>query len=414
MLEEYKIVGKMYENSRFVSFRAIKKTSGQRVILKLLKSSNRDESRASDLEHEYELLKSIDDPGIIKVYEIIRSRMDYVLVMEEFEGEHLQTLIGKNGMDIKLFLDLAIKITRVLGRLHKRNIIHKNINPGSILADFYTKDVKLASFEISEGPEIQGENRQLWLPDGLLYISPEQTLRMDEPVDSRSDLYSLGITFYHMLSGHPPFESKDPMEAIHFHIARKAKSLSQINVDIPHVLSDIIEKLMNKKPEDRYQTAEGLETDLVKCSTLLKTVNGKNIIKPFEIAKNDVSDKFAISKKLFGRDKELEMLKKAYESSCNGCLKVVMVTGPAGIGKTSLVNEFVRNVLEDKGVYAFGKYDQYKESQPYSAFFQAFGGIVKRILMQNENEILRWREAILNCLKSNAQIIIGGIPELEK
>ena len=292
-------------------------------------------------------------------------------------------------MDVQPFLETAIRLVQILDRLHTNN-----------RQAYLVDQQSFASFVNEAGTTLPGK-----LKGPLLYMSPEQSNRVDRRVDFRSDFYSLGVMFYELLAGRLPFYSEDPMEVVHFHIAQKAKPLTGVNTDIPPVLSDIVGKLMEKNPGDRYQTASGLLADLERCRISLQ---------PFAIATDDGPGEFAVPGKLYGREKEIEILKDFYQAAKYGGLQTVMVAGYAGIGKTSLVYELAGFVLADGGLFSFGKFDQYQSSTPYSAFIQALQAVIRGVLTGSESEILDWKERMLDCLQGNAQIMIEIIPEVEK
>ena len=293
-------------------------------------------------------------------------------------------------MDVQLFVETAIRLVQILDRLQHNN------RQANVLVD----QQSFASFVNEAGTTLTGK-----LNDPLPYMSPEQSNRLDRRVDFRSDFYALGVMFYEMLAGRLPFYSEDPMEVVHFHIAQKAKPLTGVNTGIPPVLSDIVGKLMEKNPGDRYQTAGGLLADLARCRISLQ---------PFAIAADDDPGEFTVPGQLYGREKEIEILKDSYRAAKDGGLQTVMIAGDAGVGKTSLVSELARFVLADGGLFSSGKFDQYQRNTPYSAFIQALQAVIRGILTGSENEILDWKERMLACLQGNARIVIEIIPDVEK
>ncbi len=313
----------------------------------------------------------------------------------------LEDMLRRKPLDIKSILMIGLKISEELARLHGQKIIYKNIRPNSIRVSFDRCHVKLK--DVSPGVSCP--------PADLRYLSPEQTGRINRQVDPRTDLYSLGILFYHMLSGQPPFNANDPLELIYAHLAREVLPLSRLNPSIPSVLSDITHKLMHKKPEDRYQTAGALQRDLEKCLELLNLENQFEQIEPFEIAQFDKQRGLSIPNKLFGRDTELETLKQVYRRVKDGSQELIFLSGYSGVGKTSVVNKFLEYVRENEGSFSGGKFDQYKSNLPYLAFIQACQAILKEILSENQAVVRHWKEEILTALAPNAQLIVDLIPE---
>ena len=244
----------------------------------------------------------------------------------------------------------------------------------------------------------------------LAYSSPEQTGRMNRQVDYRSDYYSLGIVMYELLSGHLPFESDSVMELVHSHIAKKPSPPSRLNPVVPEALDSIVLKLLAKNAEDRYQSLDGLLSDIEWCRQSLAQTG---VIEPFPLARNDVYDRLQISQKLYGRDNECTRLLQAFKNVAAGNVELLLVTGYAGIGKSSLVNEMHKPVVAQGGYFISGKFDQFRRTIPYSAFNQAFRELMRQILTESESRIAQWRNRLRKALGPNGQLIIDVIPELE-
>jgi serine/threonine protein kinase len=250
----------------------------------------------------------------------------------------------------------------------------------------------------------------------LHYISPEQTGRMNRTVDYRTDLYSLGITFYEMLTGTVPFESHDSLEVIHSHIARKPVPPVERNAAIPAVVSDIVMKLMSKNAEDRYQNAFGLLHDLNECAKGL--AGGK--IKSFDLARQDISNRFIIPQKLFGREKELTELISSFDRVCGsqqtdkpGTAGIMLVSGSPGVGKSALIHEIHKPITARRGYFISGKYEQFRRDKPYSGIIQALQQLISQILAESEEMIGVWKKNILDAVGNNGKIIINMIPMVE-
>ncbi|AFQ45999.1 AAA family ATPase [Desulfosporosinus meridiei] len=316
--------------------------------------------------------------------------------------EELQELL-KTTLDLRSALTIGLKTVEAVALLHDQKIICKNIHPGNILVSSDRGRVKLKDMSLPGLP-----------PSDLHYISPEQTGRINQQVDTRTDLYSLGAVLYHLFSGQPPFKAADPLELVYAHLAREARPLNRLNPEIPLVLSHILHKLLQKKLEDRYQTAYALQHDLQKCLAALerKEQGGAEVIEPFEIALLDKPRGLAIPNQLFGREKELETLKQVYQRVLKGQQELIFVSGYSGVGKTSLVKGFLDYVREGGGIYLVGKFDQYKSNVPYTAFIQAFQPHLRRILSENQTTLAAWQEKLVSALSPNAQLIVEIIPEL--
>ncbi|WP_413201330.1 ATP-binding protein, partial [Nostoc piscinale] len=300
----------------------------------------------------------------------------------------------------------------ILNLLYHERIIHKDIKPSNILINPQNKQVKLIDFSIAS--LLPRETQTLVNPNvlegTLAYISPEQTGRMNRGIDYRTDFYSLGVTFFELLTNELPFQSQDAMELVHSHIAKTTPLLHKINPDIPSVISEIVSKLMAKNAEDRYQSALGLKFDLEKCLNQLKETCE---IRDFKIASRDLCDRFIIPDKLYGRDTEVQTLLEAFERVSQGATEMMLVAGFSGIGKTAVVNEVHKPIVRQRGYFIKGKYDQFQRNIPFSAFVQAFRDLMGQLLTESDAQIQQWKHKILEAVGDNGQVIIEVIPELE-
>ena len=315
-------------------YRARRASDGQPVILKFLSQDYHTPAQIRRYKQEYHLTCQLDSPSIIKVYSLEEWRRSYAIVLEDFGGISLkQWLQQHENLSLKEFLVMAIAITESLGQIHSQNIIHKDINPTNIVFNPETKALKIIDFGIStqlnrENPTLKNPN---FLEGTLAYISPEQTGRMNRGLDYRTDFYSLGATFYEMLTGKPPFVTKDSLELVHCHIAKKIPSPSEINPSVPPVIAEIVIKLMRKNAEDRYQSVWSLKADLENCCRRLEATGN---VGSFPLADRDISARFQISQKLYGREGEISKLLTALERvSETGKIELILVTGYSGIGK---------------------------------------------------------------------------------
>jgi serine/threonine protein kinase len=316
-----------------------------------------------------------------------------VLVLEDPGGEPLDTLVTK-PMELRQFLRLGIGLTATLSRLHERGLIHKEIKPANVLVNPSTGEVRLTGFGIATRLP-----RQRQLPESpefiagtLPYMAPEQTGRMNRSIDSRSDLYSLGVTLYEILTGALPFSASDPMEWVHCQIARQPVAPCDRRKDIPPCLSTIIMKLLAKTPEERYQTAAGVEHDLRRCLQAWET---EYRIEEFPLGEHDRPDRLVIPEKLYGREREVEMLLAAFDRVlASGTPELVLVSGYSGVGKSSVVNELHKVLVPPRALFASGKFDQYKRDIPYSTLAQGFQNLIRPLLGKSEAELARWRDAL--------------------
>ncbi|MHC5594742.1 MAG: trifunctional serine/threonine-protein kinase/ATP-binding protein/sensor histidine kinase [Nostoc sp.] len=408
----YKISSQLYVGSRTRVYRAIREQEAVPVVIKVLASEYPSLNELLQFRNQYTISKNLNIPGIIHPLSLEAYRNGYILVMEDRGEISLREYIEPSTISLVEFLAIAIQLTDILHDLHQNCVIHKDIKPANILIHPQTKEVKLIDFSIAsllpkETQEIKNPNI---LQGTLAYISPEQTGRMNRGIDYRSDFYSLGVTFYELLTGELPFTSDEPMELVYCHIAKMPRELGN-REEIPQVLSDIVMKLMAKNAEDRYQSALGLKYDLEKCLYQLKET-GK--VRDFEIGKRDVCDRFLIPEKLYGRETEVTTLLAAFERVANGNSEMMLVAGFSGIGKTAIVNEVHKPITRQQGYFIKGKFDQLNRNIPLSAFVQALRDLIRQFLSEFDTQLAQWKTKILEVLGGNGQVLIEMIPELEQ
>jgi len=335
-----------------------------------------------------------------------------MLMLEDPGGVPLDRLLGE-PMELSRFLRFAVGLASALGKLHKRGLIHKDIKPANILVDSAAGAVWLTGFGIASRlpRERQSPEPPEVIAGTLAYMAPEQTGRMNRSIDSRSDLYSLGVTFYEMLTGVLPFNASDPMEWVHCHVARQPPRLTERLEPIPEPISAIVSKLLAKTAEERYQTAAGLQADLTKCLAEWQSLGN---IEPFLLGKHDVPDRLLTPEKLYGRYSVCKALLAAFDRVItSGIPELVLVSGYSGIGKSSVVNELHKVIVPPRGIFISGKFDQHKRDIPYATLGQAFQGLVRQILSKSEKEVAYWRDAIREAVGTNGQLMVNLIPELE-
>src|ERR687885_921400 len=316
-LPGYQILEQIYESVNSLVYRAIRQQDNQFVILKLLKKDYPTPPEITRYKQEYEITRKLNLDGVVHAYGLEPYQRSLAIILEDFGASSLKELMNESEgtkafLHLPRFLNIAIQITETLSKIHAANVIHKDINPSNIVFNPETGIIKIIDFGIStvltrENPTLKNPNV---LEGTLAYMSPEQTGRMNRTLDYRTDFYSLGITFYELLTGRLPFETTDALELVHCHIAKQPVPPHQLNPEIPKVVSDIVMKLMAKTAEERYQSAWGLKADLEKCLTQLQA-NGN--VTDFPLASSDISDKFQIPQKLYGREAEVETLLAAFE-----------------------------------------------------------------------------------------------------
>ncbi len=407
----YRIDDQIYESYNSFVYRGCDRESNRPVILKMLKQASPPPEKIAWFKREYERTRDLDLPGVIDAYRLETDQHRWVIVLEDFGGQSLDLLMRSQSFTLKEFLSIAIRVADILGQIHQRHVIHKDINPSNIVLNPTTGQLKLIDFGISttltrENPSLRNPNV---LEGTLAYISPEQTGRMNRAMDYRTDFYSLGVTFYQLLTGQLPFQTTDAMELVHAHIAKHPPSPHTLKANIPQPLSDIIMKLMAKNAEDRYQSAYGLKVDLEECQRQWQTTGQIDF---FSIGEQDVSDKFQIPQKLYGREKEIDLLLSAFERVSQGNSEIVLVSGYSGIGKSALVKEIHKPITRQHGYFIAGKFDQLQRDIPYASLVQAFRSLIQQLLLESEAEIARWRQELLASFGPNGQVIIDVIPEV--
>lgn len=411
-LPGYLIINILYDGVRTQVYRGQHKLTQQSVAIKILKSEYPTFSELLHFRNQYTIAKNLNLPGVIQFYSVEAYRNGFALVMEDMGGVSLQDYIRGQPLALDEFLPLAMQMAQSLEGLYQNRIIHKDIKPQNILINPETKQVKIIDFSISsllprENPVLQNPNG---LEGTLAYMSPEQTGRMNRGIDYRTDFYSLGVTFYQLLTGQLPFWTTDPMELVHCHIAKIAIPPSEVNPAIPKMVNDIVLKLMAKTPENRYQSAYGIRNDLEKCWQQWQ--NQKTILL-FELAKRDICDHFVIPEKLYGRETEVATLLATFDRVAKGTTEMMLVSGFSGIGKTAIVNEIHKPIVRQRGYFIAGKFDQFKRNLPFSALVQAFQNLMQQLLTESDSQLHQWKVNILGALGENAQVIIDVIPELE-
>ncbi len=364
------------------------------------------------LEHEYSLREEFDSDWAARPLSLVRREGRPMLILEDAGGEPLDRLLGQ-PMELSRFLRIAVGLASTVGKLHHQGLIHKDIKPANILVNSASGAAWLTGFGIASRlpRERQSAEPPEMIAGTLAYMAPEQTGRMNRSIDSRSDLYSLGVTFYEMLTGVLPFIAADPMEWVHCHIARQPVPPDQYVKEIPAPLSAIVMKLLAKTAEERYQTAAGVARDLVYC---LEEWEAHRHIDPFRLGAHDVSNRLLVPEKLYGREREIGALLSSFDRVVvNGTPELVLVSGYSGIGKSSVVYELHKALVPQRGLFASGKFDQYKRDIPYMTLGQAFQSLVRPLLGRSEEELGWWRDTLREALGPNGQLILNLVPALE-
>ncbi len=408
----YQVLEKIDESRNAVVYRARRKTDHTPVIIKRYTKEYPTAGDLAKIKKEYEIMRTLRVEGVPKTYGLFKYQNNLAMIQEDIGGQTLSRILSARSLNLTEILSLAISIAYTLEKIHQQYIIHKDINPSNIIWNMKTDEIRIIDFSIAakiakDAPEISNPNV---LEGTLSYMSPEQTGRMNRPIDHRTDLYSLGVMMYEILTGQQPFTASDPIELVHCHIAKIPPHPHELNPDIPKTVSDIVMKLMAKNADDRYQSALSLKADLQTC---LDQLQSKGEISSFEIAQKDGMGKFQISQQFYGKEKYLKQILPIFDNVCQGKKALILVTGAPGTGKTRLINDLFGPIARDRGYFISGKNDPFKQHIPYASFFQSMSELIRMILSETEENVALWKEKLLRALGPNGQMIIDVIPELE-
>ncbi|MEG4865910.1 MULTISPECIES: hybrid sensor histidine kinase/response regulator [unclassified Microcoleus] len=460
LLTGYQITEKIYSGVNTAIYRGIWQEQDLPVIVKTLNSEYPTLEEITRLRHEYKIRENLKDiEEIVNCYRLETNQNGVALTLEDFGGLALSIFLMATKLDLKQFLEIAVELAKSLGKIHQNQIIHKDIKPHNIIIHPETYQVKITDFSISS--HLVRENATPSYPNllegTLAYISPEQTGRMNRAIDYRSDFYSLGVTFYEMLTGELPFRAIDPLELVHCHIAKIPPTPRSLKPEIPEAISAIVMKLLAKMAEDRYQSADGLRFDLETCLAQLQATGN---ISDFTAGNADRAGQLLIPQKLYGREAEVAALLSAFERVSGveppqsplvnggiseriplvkggisewhsvgkaglsglsspplargaGGVELILVSGYSGIGKSCLVNEVQKPIVRQRGYFISGKFDQFKRNIPYASLIQAFQSLIRQLLTESAASIQTWKQKLLAALGTSGKVVTDVIPEVE-
>ncbi len=408
----YEILATLADNGKTVVYRAVQRPEQSPVVLKTLVNPYPAAADIAQLRHEFGILQSLDISGVIQTFGLDETSGKPILWLEDFGGRDLSYWQNQEKLSLDQILWIGQQVAIALGQLHQHQIIHKDLKPANIVFNPKTQVLKLIDFSIAsrlsrENPTVSSPNL---LEGTLAYLSPEQTGRMNRAIDYRTDFYSLGITLYELLTGQLPFQSHDPMEMVHCHIAKLPTPPHIVNAAIPEPVSALVLKLMAKAAEDRYQSAYGIQADLAHCRAAWQQ---QQQILPFPLAQQDYQGIFTIPEKLYGREQQVTQLLDAFERVSQGATEMVLVAGYSGIGKSALVKEIHRPITRQRGYFISGKFDQFQRNIPYACLIQAFRELVRQLLTETAPQVQAWQEKLIRVLGNNGQVIVDVIPEIE-
>ncbi|NQY75392.1 MAG: AAA family ATPase [Candidatus Margulisbacteria bacterium] len=390
-------------------FHGLQEDGQKKVIIKFLESPS-GTKEANKLQYDFDVSQKLDVEGLLKPLNFVDQNNARAIIYDDFSGVSLRQLIKDKSLTLPQTISVAIQLANAIFGLHQSNVAHKEILPENILIDPKTKTLRLMNLSHSSPLDVETQSELHRLEGNIAYISPEQSGRTNHRIDYRTDFYSFGIVLYELLTRKVPFYSSDPLVIIHGHVAKLAAPPHTIDSAIPEGLSALVMHCLNKMPEDRYQSAQGLVFDLKECEKKFKK---NKTFKPFKLGQKDVSSTFRIPQKLYGRDSEVNALTTVFDNVCKGNSEVLVIRGNSGVGKTSLVKELYKPVLENHGFFVSGKFEEHGQHIPHEPLIQSLKELVHQLLTLNDNRIVTWRKTLRKVLGNNGQVLTNVIPELE-
>ncbi len=405
----------LHEGPATIVRRVTHKASGDSLVVKVSALGSSSQRAVGRLMHEHRMLVKLGDvSGVVRTRGVEHEGAQVALWLEDQGLRSLDRLLAERGrLPLPGALRVGFELSRVLEKVHAAGVVHKDIKPQNILWDEGADRVVLIDFAIAS--ELAEEATNAAIPEALegtlAYMSPEQTGRTARGLDARTDLYSLGVVLFEMLSGRRPFVETDPLALVHAHLAKPVPSLETFQPGIPHVVTRIVERCLAKHPEKRYQTAKGLVADLEEC---IRQLSEHSRIDVFSLGLKDFSPTLRIPQTLMSREKEAQELHEAFERAAGGGVEVVLLGGPSGVGKTALVRSVYQDIgSAGRGLLLSGKHDQLGRSVPYSALAQAFGGLLRDVAGSPKPVFDAWKDRIEKALGPLSRVIADIVPELE-
>ncbi|WNG50261.1 AAA family ATPase [Archangium minus] len=407
----YRVLGTIRATGSNALFHAVREADGLPVILKTPMAPSPGPIDSERYRREFSILQRLRDVrGVATPYAFERIHDRPVLLLEQVRGDPLSEPTGQ-PMELSQFLDLALSLVSTLGEVHCHNVIHKDIKPSNIIVE-PSGAARLIDFGAATLQQVEhlDASPTNMLEGTLAYMSPEQTGRMNRAVDYRTDFYSLGVTFYELLTGQRPFQARDALEWFHAHMARTPPPPHELNPQVPPALSALVLKLMAKVAEERYQSAEGLQADLEQCREAL----GLSTKEVFTLGTRDTPNRFQLPQRLYGREKQVSALLEGFERVVRmGRPELFLVSGYSGIGKSSVVHELLKPVVQRRGFFLSGKFDQFQREVPYATLAQTLRGLVQQLLAESDEELARWRERVNQAWEDQGQLLVDLMPQLE-
>lgn len=410
--DSYEVLETVHVGPRTSIFRCRRRGEDKTFVLKTLGNDRPSNEQIVMFRKEFDLLTCLEVDGVIKAHAFEENDGLCAMVLEDIRGQSIDLLALTERLSITETLRIGISLAKTLGRLHGRGFIHGDLNPSNLLYNPKTGQTRIIDFSLAGSMSRGGLSTLSPRPShkSLVYMSPEMTGRTGRKVDYRTDYYSLGASLYLLLCNRQPYEAADTMELVHAVVARPCPAPCQINPSVPSALSAVIEKLLSKDPEERYQSSRGLVADLEECLT---QINQRGTIEPFPLGLADFREQFVVPKRLRGREAQLEELTEILDRVLHGTKEAVLISGEAGIGKTSLALAMREQVHAKHAWLGLGKFEQLRHETGTSALFIAFGSLIRQALALEDSEVQLWTTRIQNALGSDAQLLVDAIPELE-
>jgi len=413
-IPNYYIVEKLGEGPQSVAYKGFHKKNPHRpLVIKILKAASISEDQKRHFRQKIEHLKVLKDIRLITPLSFeVRKNVQF-FTKDYFQGITLDQWSRKQKkINLNDFFTIACGIAEALNKAHEAGIIHGGIKPHNILIQPESLDIRLIDFitsiDVSDISHFIYD--RAFVEDTLAYTSPEQTGRINHRVDFPSDLYSLGIVSYELLTGRLPFFSTDPLELIHSHLAEEALLVHELNPAIPSAIGKIIAKQMLKQPEKRYQGATGFLADLMRCRD---EYAARGAISEFPLGIYDRTHRVAFVSKMVGRDIETEIILEEYNKAAQGFFNSLFISGLPGIGKTRLIQALQKPIVEHRGYFTSGKFDVYQKNIPYSSIIHALRNLVRTFLTESNERVVLWKQKIIKAVGNNGAVVIDVIPELE-
>ncbi|NJO95237.1 MAG: AAA family ATPase [Pleurocapsa sp. CRU_1_2] len=406
-----KLVEQVYADARFEIERMIPKSGQDSILIKIINVNISEVEAKKSLTKEYALLKAFEARSIVKPLRLEHYENKPVLVLENFEGQSLVQFLQAQRVSLPAFLAIAIQLTEALQAIHRQGIIHRNLEPGCILINPNSFELKLIDFSYATKKDVVTDAAsKLFSGLDISYIAPEQTGRMNIALDYRADFYSLGILLYQIVTGVMPYDTQDALELSHCHLALTPPAPHQLDDRISQVISAMIMKLLAKNPDDRYQSAEAIKADLEHCQTQYANYD---VIEEFELATLDRRGQFKLSTQLYARANESTAIAESIASiKSSAKAEVLLLTGESGMGKTAIVKQVVPTLIGKQGYFVTGNFENIS-SIPYQGMIQALRELIQQLLTENLASRQLWEQKIQTAIANNGKVITNILPELE-